>query len=351
MKRIALLFAIAVTSFAAQAQLTLTGTSYTQNFNSISPTLPTGWFVYKTATATSLGTDDGSAGSFGTGGTAYGSYWDTLGCPTDVFGSGFKNCASANTPSMSTASCLTQQAATDRSLGVRQSSGTGTHPGYDPGASFALELANTTTDSAFTLSFKLQTLDSSCPRVTNWVVDYGIGAAPTVFTPITTSPATLSTGGYTFGNTLVTATLPAAVNKQSGTVWIRVSALGVSTNTLGGNGDRTTSAIDDFSLTWLATGTSGSTGIANVSAQPVTTLTVLGQSSSDKIALTYSVEECGAYSLNIFDMTGHKVYSELINAQVGAQPITVNGLHLAPGIYIAKMNNSNSSSVARIAVQ
>jgi trimeric autotransporter adhesin len=40
---------------SAEAQLTLTGTNYTQNFNTISNGLPPGWSVRTNATATSLG--------------------------------------------------------------------------------------------------------------------------------------------------------------------------------------------------------------------------------------------------------------------------------------------------------
>jgi len=342
MKKVTLLFACIASAMASNAQLTLTGTSYTQNFDALGTTgIPSGWVVYNSATSTSLGTVDAT---FGTA-TDWGVYYDTTDCPSDVYGTGFKNCASAdNGPLAMMTTCTLQEGQPNRALGVRQSSTT-SHPGYDPGASFAFEMANTVGDSAFSLTFKLQSLDSASPRITTWTVDYGIGAAPTVFTPITTTPATLTTGGYSFNNQSVTATLPAAINQQSGPVWIRISALAPST----GSGNRTTTGIDDFDLTWSTA--TGSTGVTNVSAQQSLSLVVIGHSTTEKIRISSTVEEEGVYKLNILDLTGRVVYKETINAQAGNQIIDVNGLNLAPGMYVAKINNRSSSSVAKVIVQ
>jgi hypothetical protein len=344
MKKITLLFAIIVACVTtSNAQFTLTGTSYNQNFDAIGSGLPSGWQLYTSATATSLGTADIT---YGTGSPTFGAYWDTTNCAPDVFGTGFKNSASAdNGPSMSTATCDTQKIKTNRALAVRQSSSL---VGFDPGASFAFEVTNTAMDSAFTLSFELQTLDSMAPRVTTWTVDYGIGATPTAFTPVTTSPATLHTGGNTFGAQTVNVTMPAAINKQSQPVWFRVSTLSATT----GSWIRTTSALDNFNLTWYTAHVSGgSTAVANVSAQPVISLTTIGQATSDKITLSYSVETDGAYALDIYDLSGRILHTETVNAQAGTQSISINSLHLMQGMYIAKMHNSIVSSVARIAVQ
>lgn len=340
MKKIVLLFALAVTAYTSHAQLTLTGTSYTQNFDALTTSgLPTGWKLYNSATSSSLGTIDATYGNS----TTFGAYFDTTDCPADVYGTGFKNCASAdNGPLSSMPTCTAQEGKPNRALGVRQSSAT-SHPGYDPGASFALELANTASDTGFTLSFHLQTLDSASPRVTTWVLDYGIGASPSVFTPIATTPSTLTTGGSTFNNQLVTAHLPSAINNQSGPVWIRISTLAGST----GSGNRTTTGIDDFMLAWNGS----TTGVTNVSAQHSLLLGVIGQSSPDKITLAYNAEEEGEYTLSIYDLTGRILHAETVNALAGTQTISINGLHLIPGMYIAKMNNGNCSSVARIAIQ
>ena len=345
MKKIILLSAIIIACVTnSNAQFTLTGTSYSENFDAIGSGLPTGWKLYTSASATSLGTLDVT---YGTGSTTFGAYWDTTNCAPDVFGTGFKNSASAdNGPSMSTATCDTQKVKTNRALAVRPSTSIA---GFDPGASFAFEVANTTMDSAFTLSVELQTLDSMAPRVTTWTVDYGIGTTPTAFTAVTTSPAVLHTGGNTFGTQMVTVTMPAAINKQSQPVWFRISTLSASTGTW----VRTTTAIDNFNLAWYAAhvGGGGSTGVTNVSGQAVNSLTAIGQSTSDKITLSYSAETDGAYALDIYDLSGRVLHTETVNAQAGTQSITVNGLHLMPGMYIAKMHNGIASSVTRIAVQ
>jgi hypothetical protein len=339
MKKITLLFAFAVSAFAANAQLTLTGTSYTQNFDNLTSSgIPTGWHVYNAATATSLGTLDLTYSNS----TTWGTYYDTVGCPADVFGHGFKNCASANVASMATATCAIQEAATDRALGVRQASNT-TYPGFDPGPSFALELANTTGDSSFQLVFKLQSLDQNCPRTTKWTLDYGIGATPTVFTPITTT-GTMTTGNYTFSNDTITATLPSAINNLNQPVWLRISTLQATT----GSGSRTTSAIDDFSLTWVHF---TSSGISNIpSSEPKLSMYVLGNPSSDNISLVYNSETGGNYSLIIYDITSRMLHSSEVHANVGDNVISIKDLHLTSGIYIARIGNSNSSSVARIVI-
>src|SRR6218665_2336735 len=55
MKKIALLFSCALAVFATQAQVTLTGTSYVENFDGIGSALPTGWGGRTNVTATTLG--------------------------------------------------------------------------------------------------------------------------------------------------------------------------------------------------------------------------------------------------------------------------------------------------------
>ena len=338
MKKVALLLTLAVSAFAANAQLTLTGTSYTQDFNSLTTSgIPTGWNVYNTASASALGTLDATYSNS----TTWGSYYDTTGCPTDVFGTGFKNSASTNNTGSCTALCAGQQAMSDRCFAVRQSSPTGSHPGYDPGASFAFELANTTGMSGFNLNFKLMSLDEISPRVTTWVLDYGVGVSPTTFTPITAT-GTMTSGGSTCGTNMITAALPPAISNLSTPVWIRISALASTT----GSGNRTTTGIDDFHLTWTLSGA----GIKNVSASGNTALTLIGNATSEKMTFTYDVEEAGNYTLNIYDMTGRILHTENVNAQAGGQALTVSGLNLTPGMYIARIGNGSTTAIARVAI-
>ena len=345
----------AVTSFAQVTPNSLTGTSYSQNFDGIGSGLPTGWAGYISATSTSPGNfyiDSISGAPVAFGSVAYGRYADSAGldtlagaCTTDIFGAGFKNVpsndAGAGTNAMN---CGDEEAVTNRAFGLRQKSS----GGYDPGPAFVFCVTNTTGLSGFIATFNMESLDQTSPRVTTWAVDYGFGTTPTLFTPVPVASVTatsMTTGGYKFSNVPVTVNFGNLLDNNSQNVWIRIATL----NSSSGSGLRTTSAIDDFHLTY--TNSVGGTGVVNVSTQPSVSLTAIGQATSDKITLAYSTSEEGTYALNIYDLAGRVLHTETVNAKNGGETITVNGLHLMPGMYIAKINNGNSSSVARIAVQ
>src|SRR6185436_19878104 len=115
------------------SQVTLSGTSCSENFNTIGSGLPAGFTVRTGATATALGT----AQTLTSTATAWN---NTTGA--------FKNFASA-TGMLSSATAVEQAASTDRALGVRQVAGT------DLGVAFTFQIANTTSLSNFQLSFKL----------------------------------------------------------------------------------------------------------------------------------------------------------------------------------------------------
>ena len=211
----------------AGAQITLTGTSYTENFDAIGSGLPTGWTVRTGATASALGSNATYASATTPWATTTGN---------------FRNAASADGMT-GTENNATQNASTDRALAVRQ---TGTFG--DPNAAFVLEIDNTVGLTDFNLTFKLQSLDQTTPRTTTWRVDYGFGATPTSFTAVTTTPATITTGGNAFTNQSVSVNFSNALNNQSGPVWIRVATIVASS----GSGNRPTTGIDDFVLSWNA---------------------------------------------------------------------------------------------------
>ncbi len=252
-------------------QVTLTGTSYSENFNGILSGLPAGFTVRTGANATSLGT----AQALTTAATAWN---NTSGA--------FKNFASA-TGLISTSTSAEQAASTDRALGVRQSGTVG-----DPGGAFTFQIANTVGLTDFQLSFKLQSLDVASPRNTVWLVQYGIGTSPSTFTTIATSPVSLATGNLTFTNTAVFVNFGAALDNQSQNVWIRIVTTAAST----GSGNRASSAIDDFSLSYSAGGvnpsiiaspsslTGFSAAVGNPSASQ--SLTVSGTNLIENITLT-----------------------------------------------------------------
>ncbi|HMO33256.1 MAG TPA: DUF5689 domain-containing protein [Lacibacter sp.] len=210
------------------AGLALTTSPYTQNFNNIGSGLPQGFFAKIGASATVAFTGDM---------TQFNSFAATPWAQTSA---GVKNFASA-TGLTSASTDAEQAAASNRAMGIRQT----TTVGYDPGSAFVMLLDNTTGKSNFQLSFLLQSLDATVGRTTTWTVDYGVGDSPATFTAITTTPAVLTTGGL-FSSTPVSVTLPAALNNQSQKVWIRIVALTAAP----GSGNRPSSAIDDVQLTW-----------------------------------------------------------------------------------------------------
>ncbi len=206
---------------AMAAQISLSSTSYLQNFDLIGTDgLPAGWTLETGATATSLGTDVAFTK------TAV-SWGDT--------GGAFKNFASSDGRT-STDSTATQAAATDRALGIRQTGSFG-----DPSAAFTLQISDTVGLSNFSLSFSAQML-SVQGRSTVWSVQYGLGSNPTSFTTL----ATYNDPG-TFGGTTVSADAGiAGIANQSQNVWLRIVALSAAT----GSGSRDSFGIDDFVLTY-----------------------------------------------------------------------------------------------------
>lgn len=227
MKKITFLLAFALIAFIfnSKAQIVLSGTSYSQDFDNISSGYPTGWMVKLHATASTLGTD---------------TILNTAKTKWNSTTKGVYNYASAD--GLTSASDSAAQAnATDRALGIRQTGAVG-----DPGAAFTMQIENTTDRNTFSLSFKLQSLDAASPRTTTWKVQFATGANPTTFTDLTTTPATLTTGGTTWSNTDVTVSFGALLDNQAGPVWIRIVTLNASL----GTGNRATTAIDDVNLTW-----------------------------------------------------------------------------------------------------
>lgn len=218
------------------AQLTLTGTSYTQDFNNIGTALPTGWSVDTGATATTLGTNINTA-FIGT--PAANTAWNAT-------GGGFKNFASATPfPNFVAGTVALQTSETNRALGIRQISAT------DARVAFILEIANTTGLTNFDLSFKLQSLDSATSvRVTTWAVDYATTSSPASFTPATVT-GTMTTGGNTYSNNTINVDFGTGLDNKTGPVYIRIVALNPTT----GTGNRASTGIDDYSLTWTGSGT------------------------------------------------------------------------------------------------
>jgi autotransporter-associated beta strand protein len=199
--------------------ITLTGTSYTQNFDGVSAGLPFGWSVYTGASLSAVG----NPAAFNVNPVEWAA---TAGS--------FRNSASA-TGLLGDDVLATQNASTNRAIGVRQTGGFG-----DPGASFNVAL--TTLGKNITgLSFKAQLLSSQA-RSTTWSVQVGLGAAPTSWETL----GVFNDPGA-FGSTdIVFTEVDLAKMTNQPFVWVRIVALN---NSLGG-GSRDTFGIDDFSLTY-----------------------------------------------------------------------------------------------------
>ncbi len=230
--------------------------TYTQTFDSLGTTIPTGWHVFTTATATTLGTDvSGVPSSLVITGSSTVLDWGS--------GTGnFRNVASAIGASVSD-SAATQLVSTNRALGVRQNASS------DPGAAMAFNFS-TIGVNVSAISFSAQIVSAQA-NATTWLLQWGVGATPTTWTTI----ATFNDPGA-FGATTVSATpsnFGTALNNQSN-VWLRVAAL--SATTFGGTRD--TFAIDNFSI---VTGP-----LVSVTAQPAALTRTSGQSATFAVSAT-----------------------------------------------------------------
>ncbi len=205
----------------SSAQVTLTGTNYTQSFDSIGSGLPAGWSVRTNATAILLGTEV----AFTTNNTSWG----------NTSGQFANYAATSNNGSnfLGGESAAIQNACTNRCPGVRLTTSFG-----DPGAAFVFELQDTLGFANFQLSVDLNMLSVQA-RSNAWIVDYGIGTIPVSFTPVWTNA-----DPGAFGTTTRTVSLGAALDNQQQPVWLRV----VTLDAAAGSGSRDTFGIDNFKL-------------------------------------------------------------------------------------------------------
>lgn len=307
------------------AQVTLTTSPYTENFNNIGTAgIPAGFLIKFSSTTTSLGTD---------------STFQLKTVKWTDFTKGFKNFASNTTVTDHAATDVTQAASTDRALGVRQTSS----GGFDPGAAFVFRVANTTGKSGFKLNFQLQNLDDTSRRVTTWTVDYGFGAAPTSFTTVTTSPATLTTGGYgVFTNTAVSIDFGSALDDKSGDVWIRLWAATASS----GSGNRASTAIDDWSLSW----TDLAAGVNDI-IRDDNYIKLTGYLSSG-LNVTFNQTIASPVKMQLTNMNGQVIWQKQLSKAIQGNVETVLPTAAVPtGIYMLSIRSKEGTYTRKIAVQ
>lgn len=319
-----LLAIVLVVSVSLQAQVTLTTSPYTENFNALGTTgLPTGFVVKRSASTTSLGIDTALS-------TVVTPSWKQ-------FTRGFKNFASANGISDPGADSTTQAAVTDRALGVRQTSSTG----WDQGTAFEFQIANTTGKYNFKLNFKLQSLDTSSPRTSTWIVDYGFGASPTSFTTVTSTPASLVTGNKVFSNTSVSIDFGSGLNDNAGPVWIRVWASTAST----GSGNRASSAIDDWSLSW------DNTSAVREIIRDENYIKVAGNLKSG-LNVTFNKTIPGALKMQLVNMNGQVLWQKQMSKAIqGNVESVIPAKTVTSGVYMLTISSKEGTYTRKIAVQ
>lgn len=205
------------------AQVTLSGSGYTENFDGMGTsgtTVPTGWSTRTSATASARGTATGAL--------------------------------SLNTVSATTGAFNNYPNGSGRCLGVRQSGSFG-----DPGAAFELTLANTTGKTGFSLTMDHLMLNVQT-RSTTWTVQYSTNGTSWTNIGTYTDPgaAGATSATYSFGT---------GIDNKSTNVYIRIVALSASS----GSNNRDSYGIDNFALTW--TNTSSCNAPSSSSASNVST--------------------------------------------------------------------------------
>lgn len=203
------------------AQVTLSGTSYIQNFDAIGSGLPTGWTVFNSATLNTLGAS-----------TTFSST-PTNWSAARVAGEVFRNSSSINIASTSSGANQTNN--TNRALGWRPS----TQAERD--GAIVFQLTNTIGFTNFSVSLDIFTLND-VTAVTNFDFEFRVGSSgnfvkigDTYTTGEAFSPITF------FANSVSLS----ALNNQSEAVFFRVRG-----TTPTGTGTLDTIGIDNFSLTF-----------------------------------------------------------------------------------------------------
>lgn len=212
---------------AAQGQVVLSGTTYTENFNNLAVGLPTGWSVYTSATTTTLGT----SAIFQNSATA----WNAS-LTTET--ANFRNIA-GNT-SATDANGAAQLTNADRALGWRPGTAASRN------GAIAVALSDTLGFENFSLSITLfSPVNVSFDQT--YDLEYRIGSSGS----FTRLASTYSTGTI-FGTSTLTAnsvTLSALNNQSSGVIF-RVRGT-TATGTESGGLD--VLGIDNFTLNYSAT--------------------------------------------------------------------------------------------------
>jgi hypothetical protein len=338
MKKILLSYVIILCAFNTSAQVSLNNPPYTENFDNIGSGLPAGFSVYTGATTPST---VGTVAAFSSTITP----WATT-------TAGFYNCASAN--GLTNASDAAQQeSSTNRALAVRQSASFG-----NPGAAFVFRIANTTNKTGFSLTLKLQTLDSATQGITAWSADYGFGANPTSFTQAIITPASSRTGGkkgtttYIFNNSL-SINFGTALDNKNDVVWIRLRAplstsdatWGIIYSALGiTNTNPTMSGIDDWNLTWTNSPNT-STGDLYKTSEKIMISGFMG----NDIRIQAKNNISSTTTVRLTNLNGAILWEKQYSRLQANQTEWVRPGNLPKGIYLLQIQNAEERMTKRLA--
>jgi hypothetical protein len=233
----AIVAAAVVTSLTASGQtLVLTGTTYLQDFNSIESGLPDGWTVRTGASGTALGTINSWQL---VNSSPLSNAWATT---SGRFANHASTISNPGTNFIGTETGAIQAAATNRSLGLRQTGAVG-----DPGGAFVLRLQDTVGFGQFVLALDFLNLRPET-RQTVWRVDYAVGTTPTSFIPVGYYTNLSIANGGVFSKTNITFAFGSVLDDQVENVWIRIATLEATS----GSGNRPTFGIDNFNLEWIS---------------------------------------------------------------------------------------------------
>lgn len=117
-------------------------------------------------------------------------------------------------------------------------------------------------------------------------------------------------------------------------------------------GFRYTSPIG-YGSTWYIDNINTTTtplGVKNTISEKLP-LTIVGNSTSDNISFSCSVNTAGIYNVALYDITGRCISSEIVNYSSGTNTHHINGLNLASGMYFLKVGNETAYGATKLVVQ
>lgn len=290
----------------AQPQLSLTGTNYTEGFESIAGgSLPPGWSSRFNASATAVGDEI----PFTNGVSSWAGA--TIGLPYDM-ASTFNIDPATSNLFVGTESSATQSSAANRAPGMRLSSGT------DGEVTWTLQIADTIGLADFTVSMDLLIFTDKS-RTGEWTVDYAVGDAPSSFTPLGSMS---DLPGRAFGATNSTAlVIPSDADNQGQNLWIRLALL---TDTAP-SGTRDTYGIDNFILNY--TGGVVNTDPPSITSHPVSSTNNAGETAVFMVEaegapiLSYQWRKGGA-NIGAPSLAGLSV-PDIVSADAGAYNVVI----------------------------